>query len=58
MENFSGPGSSLGLSMLAAEAFLQGPLIFDAGDAICSRLDLRSQGFRWLGGVRGEDSVP
>ena len=56
VENYSGPGSSLGCSMLAAESLLQEPFIYNAGDTIWGGASLPLDGTNWIGGVRGDDS--
>jgi len=57
IDNFSGPKSSLALSMMAARDLLQEPFIYNASDSILlESIESEEQG-NWLGGYVGEDGA-
>lgn len=55
VDNYSGPGSSLGYSMLCAKAELQCPFIFHAGDTIITDA-IPKPDKNWIGGHKGGDA--
>ena len=55
--SYSGPGTSLALSMLSASGCLQEPFIFNAGDTIWSDVESMELDTNWLGGFKGADST-
>lgn len=56
VKNFSGPGSSLGLSMLRAAPHLHCPFIFHCNDTLVSDPIPSPEKFNWNGGSKGLDS--
>ena len=52
---YEGPGTSLGLSMLAAKSALQCPFIYHASDTIVTQ-EARAPEKNWIGVVRGNDT--
>ena len=55
VKNFSGPGSSLGLSMLQAAPHLQCPFIFHCNDTLVFDPIPSSEKFNWIGGSKGQN---
>lgn len=55
IDNYEGPGSSLGYSMLQAEPFLQEPFIFHASDTLISE-KIPTESLNWLGGFKGRNA--
>jgi dTDP-glucose pyrophosphorylase len=58
VENYEGPGSSLGKSLLHAQPFLQEPFIFHASDTlILNGMEIPNVDFNWVGGALGSDAT-
>lgn len=56
VDNFDGPGSSLGFSMLQASKILQNPFIFHASDTLLSE-PVPEPTSNWLGGFLGTSAA-